>query len=150
MTELRKSSGPHISRTVLGLRAGAVVVLAAALAFQAGMVGADDVAVAHVRMRHSQFEPATFAVAPGTTVKFVVTNVDPIDHEFLLGGPEVQAAHELGTEPAHGDRPGELSLAPGETKTTTFRFPEVAGPVVFACHLPGHFAYGMKGVVLVR
>lgn len=128
------------------------LALGSGLAVHTGIVGAsgDDVAVARVAIRHSRFVPARIDVPAGTTVRFVVTNLDPIEHEFLLGGPDVQAAHEKGTEAAHGDRPGELSLAPGETKATTYRFPEALGDIAYSCHLPGHLAYGMTGVAHVR
>jgi len=49
----------------------------------------------------------------------------------------------------HGAVPGEVSVAPGEVGSTTFEF-HVRGTEVYACHLPGHFAYGMVGEVLVR
>lgn len=126
--------------------------LASGIALQTGAVatGAERTAVAHISIRHSRFVPARITVPAGTTVRFVITNLDPIDHEFLLGGASVQAAHERGTELAHGDRPGEVSLAPGQTKSTTYRFPDSTGAVAYSCHLPGHLAYGMTGIARVR
>ena len=44
--------------------------------------------------------------------------------------------------------PGEVSIPPHETGVTTYSF-HAPGKVLFACHLPGHFAYGMKGYVIV-
>jgi uncharacterized cupredoxin-like copper-binding protein len=41
-----------------------------------------------------------------------------------------------------------VSVPAGTTAETTYRFDDV-GEVVFACHLPRHLAYGMKGVVTV-
>lgn len=104
----------------------------------------------HLTAQHSRFTPASVKVPPGTTVRFVIRNLDPIDHELIVGGPEVQARHEAGRDAGHlGQEPGAVSVAAGTTATTTWTAPQVLGPVTFACHLPGHFAYGMVGVVNV-
>lgn len=102
-----------------------------------------------VRIHHSRFIPASFIVSPGATVTFVIRNTDPIDHEFILGDGAVQASHEKGTEQTHGEVPGEVTVPAGSTGSTTFTFPN-PGKLVYACHLPGHFDYGMRGVVTVR
>jgi uncharacterized cupredoxin-like copper-binding protein len=123
-------------------------VLAATLAGCAP-VGADDgTPTVHVRLRYSRFEPGTFSFPAGTTVTFVVENADPIDHEFILGDEGVQLAHERGTEAYHPPRPGEMTVGAGETATTTYTFGE-PGQTLLGCHLPGHYAYGMRGVVTV-
>jgi uncharacterized cupredoxin-like copper-binding protein len=90
-------------------------------------------------------------VAPGTTVRFLLRNTDPIDHEFILGDDAVQRRHEQGREREHhGEVPGEVSVAAGGEAATTYTF-RTGGPasLEFACHLPGHYAYGMRGVALV-
>jgi uncharacterized cupredoxin-like copper-binding protein len=99
--------------------------------------------------RHSRFEPAVVPVRPDTTIRIVVRNVDPIDHELIVGDDEVHARHETGTEPHHGAVPGEVTVPVGATASTTFRTP-ASGDVVFGCHLPGHWAYGMQGVLRTR
>jgi uncharacterized cupredoxin-like copper-binding protein len=125
------------------------VSIAAALAsFAPAFAGEDGDPTVHVRIRYSRFEPATFSFEPGQTVTFVVENQDPIDHEFLLGDEGVQLAHERGTEAYHPPRPGEMSVAAGTTATTTYTFGE-PGEVLLGCHLPGHYAYGMRGIVSV-
>jgi uncharacterized cupredoxin-like copper-binding protein len=97
-------------------------------------------------IHHSHFSLDRIRVAPGTTVRFVVDNRDPINHELIVGDAEVQRRHELGTEPVHPPRPGEVSV-PALTKAeTTFVFSS-PGSVMYACHLPGHFRYGMSGYV---
>jgi uncharacterized cupredoxin-like copper-binding protein len=108
---------------------------------------ADDVTVT-VRIHYSAFEPSDFAFAPGQTVTFVVHNADPIDHEFLLGDEGVQLVHERGTEAYHPPRPGEMSVPAGETVSTTYTFGD-PGPLIIGCHLPGHYAYGMRADVRV-
>jgi uncharacterized cupredoxin-like copper-binding protein len=104
-----------------------------------------------VTMHHSRFQPEVVRVAPGATVRFLLRNTDPIDHEFILGDEEVQRRHEQGREREHhGEVPGEVSVAAGAEAATTYTFPR-GGPasLQFACHLPGHYAYGMRGVTLV-
>ncbi len=101
-----------------------------------------------ITVRHSRFEPATIHAVRGETVRFVIRNLDPIDHEFILGDQGVQRRHETGTEPHHGAVPGEVSVPAGETRTTVYAFTS-PGELPFGCHLPGHWAYGMRGAVLI-
>ncbi|HEX2179380.1 MAG TPA: plastocyanin/azurin family copper-binding protein, partial [Actinomycetota bacterium] len=76
------------------------------------------------------------------------TNDDPIDHEFILGDQAVQDRHESGTEAHHGAIPTEVSVPAGETVETTVRFDQQE-TLILGCHLPGHYAYGMKARVVV-
>jgi uncharacterized cupredoxin-like copper-binding protein len=101
-----------------------------------------------VLIRHTAFDPEVLTVHAGTTVQFVVHNLDPIDHEFLLGDRAAQDAHERGTEAHHGSRPGEISVGALSTASTTYRFDE-PGTVLIGCHLPGHWSHGMRGRVIV-
>ncbi|MDQ3941465.1 MAG: cupredoxin domain-containing protein [Actinomycetota bacterium] len=101
-----------------------------------------------ISIHHSAFRPSEVEVARGTTVTFVISNDDPIDHEFILGDEEVQERHEKGTEPHHGAKPGEISIPAEETRRTTFTFSE-EGTFIFGCHLPGHYDFGMRGTVTV-
>jgi uncharacterized cupredoxin-like copper-binding protein len=104
-----------------------------------------------VTMHHSRFQPVVVRVAPGSTVRFLLRNTDPIDHEFILGDEQVQRRHEQGRQREHhGEVPGEVSVPAGGQAATTYTFPR-GGPasLQFACHLPGHYAYGMRGVALV-
>jgi uncharacterized cupredoxin-like copper-binding protein len=103
-----------------------------------------------VTMHHSKFQPAVVRVPAGGTVRFVLRNTDPIDHEFILGDDAVQRRHERGRERHHhGQVPGEVSVAAGQEATTSYAFP-AGGTLEFACHLPGHYAYGMRGLVEIR
>jgi uncharacterized cupredoxin-like copper-binding protein len=97
---------------------------------------------------HSAFSRSTVQVREGTVVRFVVANDDPIRHELVVGPPEVHRRHANGTEAAHDPVPGEVTVEPLSTAETTYAFDE-PGPVQFACHLPGHVAYGMVGIVEV-
>jgi plastocyanin len=110
-------------------------------------LGPGDVTVT-LTIQHSHFTPDHVSVRPGTTVRFVVHNNDPIGHELIVGDAEVHRRHEAGTEPVHPPRPGEISVPGQTTAETTFSFDVVdGGGVVYACHLPGHFRYGMSGEV---
>jgi uncharacterized cupredoxin-like copper-binding protein len=104
---------------------------------------------ATVVIHHSAFRPEHMSFAAGTTVTFTVKNTDPIDHEFLLGDKELQLVHEYGTEKHHGARPGEISIPAGEERSTTYTFTD-GGTLIYGCHLPGHYAYGMRGTVSVK
>jgi uncharacterized cupredoxin-like copper-binding protein len=126
------------------MRAAALLIV---LALTAGCGGAAERTV-EIEIRHSRFVPATVEVEPGQDVRFVIRNLDPIDHEFIVGDDEVHARHRDGTEPFHGTVPGEVSIPPVAERATTYRF-EGPGTVVFACHLPGHLAFGMRGTVRV-
>jgi uncharacterized cupredoxin-like copper-binding protein len=138
-------------------RAIATAVLAVSLAALAGCGDAaggtsgtlDGPRTVVVDIEHSSFEPAMVRVEPGETVRFVIRNGDPIDHEFILGDEEVQRVHEEGTEAHHGAKPGEVSIAAGGGAETVYTFGEGSDPLIFGCHLPGHYDYGMRGVVLV-
>ena len=101
-----------------------------------------------IDIEHSRFLPRSLRVVAGTEVRFVVSNDDPISHEFIVGPPDVHRRHENGTEPKHDPKPGEISLGPDEQAVTTYVFDQ-AGIVEMACHLPGHYAYGMHGEIQV-
>ena len=60
-------------------------------------------------------------VRPHTEVRFVIVNHDPIGHELIVGGPDVQARHANGHEAYHPPVPGEVSVpAEGRASTTYF------------------------------
>ena len=106
-----------------------------------------DARTIEIEIRYSRFDPAMIDVRRGETVRFVIANTDPIDHEFIVGDEAVQDAHELGTESYHPPRPGEVTVPAGETVETTYPFE--GGNLIFGCHLPGHYAYGMRGLAVV-
>lgn len=101
-----------------------------------------------VHIRYSRFSMSTLHVRAGSTVRFLIHNDDPINHEFIVGDAHVHTLHQRGSEKSHPPVPGEVSLAPGELGETFYAFP-TPGRFLFACHLPGHFAYGMHGWVVV-
>jgi len=102
----------------------------------------------NVDIHDSAFSLSILHVQPGTLVRFLVHNNDPIYHEFIVGDAKVHALHEYGTERVHPPIPGEVTIAPLDVGETFYEF-DTPGRYLFACHLPGHFAYGMKGWVVV-
>ncbi|MGH2691347.1 MAG: cupredoxin domain-containing protein [Actinomycetota bacterium] len=125
-------------------------VLAAGLLLAASACSngsAEDTSV-DVTIRFSRFNPDHFEFPAGTMVTFVVTNKDPIDHEFIIGNEHVQQVHEEGTEAHHGARPGEISIPAGGARSTTYKFAE-PGTLLIGCHLPGHYDFGMRGDIEV-
>lgn len=142
-------------------RPGATVVVALAAAIMVGRMGwaglgawarskpAPAVRTIAVAIHYSHFSPALVSIPAGTTVRFVIRNTDPIDHEFIVGDPALQHQEEVGTDTVHdGDVPGRVSVPAGTTRSTTVVIPR-AGPLLFACHLPGHYAYGMYGTIRI-
>jgi uncharacterized cupredoxin-like copper-binding protein len=102
-----------------------------------------------VEIEHSSFIPNEIDVRAGERVRFVVVNNDPIDHEFIIGDERIQSIHEKGTELHHGARDGEVSVPAGETRETSYTFEE-SGALIYGCHLPRHYGYGMKGDLRIR
>jgi uncharacterized cupredoxin-like copper-binding protein len=125
------------------------VLLLAVPAGLAATAASGGVRTVYITMHFSRFSPDQITVAPGETLRFVVHNTDPIDHEFILGDAYVQLIHENGTELRHPPKPGEMTVPAETTQVTTYTFPTSTGQLIFACHVPGHYAYGMHGLVTI-
>jgi uncharacterized cupredoxin-like copper-binding protein len=102
-----------------------------------------------IRFHYSHFEPNVVTVPAGERVTFTLRNDDPIDHEWIVGPPEVHEVHRHGTEAFHGRIPTEVSVPAFTTRVTTITF-DGPGEFAYICHLPGHEEYGMSGTVIVR
>lgn len=101
-----------------------------------------------IAMHYSHFSTTEVTARAGVPVTVVLRNDDPIDHEWMVGDAAFHERHRTGTEPAHAERPTEVSVPAGSTRVTTVTF-QSPGEYRFICHLPGHEAYGMVGVVRV-
>lgn len=106
-------------------------------------------AVETVTMHWSRFDRSAISVRRGVPVRFVLVNDDPIDHEFIVGDERIQLIHEKGTESHHGARDGEISVPAFETRETSYTF-GAAGRLLYGCHLPLHYRYGMRGEITIR
>ena len=99
-----------------------------------------------------RIEPATMSVPAGVPVTFVVTNTGASDHEFYLGDEAAQAEHEREMQAMGGgmthDEPEGIAVEPGQTEELTFTF-AAPGATLAGCHLPGHYAGGMKADITV-
>jgi len=136
------------------LRAMVAAIAAGVVLIGASVAGSNTGPTArtvNITIHFSHFDASSIAVHPGETVRFVIHNEDPIAHEFIVGDRYVQLIHEIGTEPSHGAKPGEVSVPAETTAETTYTFPTKPGQYLqFACHLPGHYAYGMHGSIVIR
>lgn len=132
-------------RTLRGCAAALALAAALPACTTAEARGATEVTLT---MHWSKFSANAVTVRRGVPVVFTYVNDDPIAHEVIVGDAGVHERHEKGTEPKHGQRPEEMDVPAGTTVTTTIVFDE-PGTQFFACHLPGHYAYGMRGIVTV-
>jgi uncharacterized cupredoxin-like copper-binding protein len=138
--------------TGLAALAGAVTV-AAAVGWPVSASGSSGPTTVDLVIHHSHFSLGSLSVHRGQTVRFVVHNTDPIDHELIVGDRQVQDTHEHGADISHdGSVPGQISVPAETTESTTVVFTRAfigSGGLQFACHLPGHYAYGMQGSINV-
>lgn len=103
-----------------------------------------------------EFNRKQIEVDAGETIRFVVTNTGKLDHDFTLGTPAMQRAHQEemrqmmseGDMQGHDD-PNAIMLEPGQTKELIWRFAE-ADELEFACNVPGHYEAGMRGEVVLN
>ncbi|UCH73874.1 MAG: copper-binding protein [Rhodospirillales bacterium] len=106
-----------------------------------------------VKAGDMNFQIESLRIRDGETIRFVVSNVDEIDHDFTIGPPALQARHraemmemmQSGQDMAklHDDA-NAVYLKPGETKELIWSFRNVAR-LEFACNVPGHYEAGMRG-----
>ena len=101
-----------------------------------------------ISFHFSRFEPSAIRVPAGIPIAVTLRNDDPIEHEWIVGPPEIHAVHRIGTEPSHDGRPNEVTVPAYATRNTTITFDQ-PGTYTFVCHLPGHEAYGMRGTMVV-
>ena len=134
-------------RLALGVAAGLALVASAGCS--AGAANAAAPLTVEVGIHFSKFLPGSLEVPAGRSIRFVLHNDDFIDHEFIVGDDALQARHEAGGESRHNSRPTEVEVPAGATVSTLVTFARAAR-LTYACHAPGHFAYGMSGQLTVR
>jgi len=126
----------------LAFAAGLLALLASACGDMA------DASEATIAIHYSGFVPESVTVPAGEVITITLRNDDPIEHEWIVGPPDVHERHRTGTEPFHGTIPTEVTIPALESRTTTLTF-EQPGEYLYICHLPGHEAYGMVGTIHV-
>jgi uncharacterized cupredoxin-like copper-binding protein len=132
-----------------GLAAAMLLVVAASALRPAASADPAGPITIEIRIHYSHYDPSSLSVPVGQPILFVIHNDDPIDHEWIEGNAAVQQVHRVGTELRHGARPTELSIPALSTVETTVTF-STTGSEYYICHLPGHEAYGMVGVLDIR
>jgi uncharacterized cupredoxin-like copper-binding protein len=139
------------SRARLFIGAGLVaLVLAAGAAAVALARPSEPVSTSvTIEIHYSHFNPSAIAVPVGVPITITLRNDDPIDHEWIVGDDAVQQKHRTGTELLHPSIPTEVVIPALSTRTTVVTFAQ-SGQLKYICHLPGHEAYGMVGVVTIR
>ena len=98
------------------------------------------------------FEPDPVDVGVGETVTFRVTNTGKLPHDFTRGGEATQDEHEqemadMADGPEHGEA-NTMAVEAGETEEMTWTF-DREGTVIAGCHVPGHYAAGMRAEIVV-
>lgn len=117
--------------------------------------------VVNVILKDYVFIPDPIRLVRGETVRFNLINGGLIAHEFVLGGPEVQAAwasaeavntpHVMAATPPPISLPPELAglrvyLTSGQQVSVLYHVP-LTGELQLACQIPGHVEKGMIGQV---
>ena len=101
------------------------------------------------------FEPARIEVRRGETVRFRVRNVSNEGHEAYIGTEEEQRAHETIHTGLGASQQGTtthfgygIHVAPFGSGDLVAKFDQ-AYAYVIGCHYPGHYAAGMRAVIVV-
>jgi uncharacterized cupredoxin-like copper-binding protein len=137
------------------LRTVVAMMLVGAAAFahdskDAGRPGraADVTHMVSVTADDTSFSVKTIEVHPGETVRFVVTNIGKIDHEYSVATHTEHLEHRqmMAEMPnmKHTDR-NMVTLKPGQTKSLIWKFGAPRSDLEFACDIPGHAEAGMQG-----
>jgi len=102
-----------------------------------------------ISIHFSHFQQDVVTAKAGQPIYLMLQNNDPIDHEWIVGTEEVHEKHRNGTDGFHNQIPTEVTIPALSQRPTVVRF-DVPGDYAFICHLPGHEAYGMKGILRVE
>ena len=146
-------SGALAAVIVAFMLGGLVVASASGLDTGGGHGAAVDARTVEVSMTDElRFEPDDITVAPGETVRFVVTNTGESVHEFLIGDEAEQAEFEAemsGGEEMNHDTHSGVSVDPGQTETFEYTFSDTDEVILAGCHEPGHYDGGMVATIEV-
>ena len=110
--------------------------------------------VIKVEMGEFFFSPNRITVPAGRLIRFEVENPGVAPHEFLIGDKHAQddAEREMAKGSTAGghthDNSASIYLEAGESGVLETTFDEPA-ELILGCHVPGHWAAGMKGTLSV-
>ena len=123
----------------------------------------DVTRIINVLMYDNYFEPSSFTVQPGETIKFEVEKVGELVHEFNIANQTMHKDHQsemqklVEMEIILADSIDKMSmmdksmdhshansvlLEPKESKDLIWKF-ENASNIEIACNIPGHYDVGM-------
>jgi P-type Cu+ transporter len=97
-----------------------------------------------------RFSPDVLTVREGETIAFEISNPGAVPHEFFVGPPAEQQAHELemaGGVPMHAE-PNAIDVPAGTAVRLIYTF-DRHGALEYDCHVPGHYPAGMRGTITV-
>lgn len=129
---------------------------------KAGMIGepGDDtevtrtieIAIRETTSGHMLFEPDAIHIEHDSVVRFVITNLGALDHEFFLGSFDEVKRHQqwMRKHPdmQHTDA-NAVTIRSGETADLVWTFSSITN-LEFVCLMPGHREAGMWGVIMVH
>lgn len=121
----------------------------------AGGPSRPDVPTRVVRIEMAEpmrFLPDRIRVRRGETIRFVFSNSDYREHEFVIGEVGALQAHAamMRMHPSMNHREvNAVTVSPWNEGELLWHFGQ-AGSVDFACLIPGHFEAGMRGMVVVE
>lgn len=98
------------------------------------------------------FSPSRIEVRQNEQIKFVLTNVGYLTHEFMIATPEENKKHAVLMQKypdmVHED-PNGRTVKTKEKSELIWRFTK-KGTFEFACLIPGHYEAGMYGTIIVK
>ena len=120
----------------------------------------------NIVMKDWVFLPDPVDVVPGETVLLHVVNGGLVVHEAVIGDEAVQVAWEAAESAAADPPPGPTPVVTVPSETAGIRIvvdsgkrvdvvwtvpasAAAVGELVLGCHIPGHWAQGMRGVIRV-
>jgi len=136
---------------------------------QAGDISHID-RVIEVDLGEMYFDPGSFEVERGETVRFVLNNSGRVVHEFAIGTDEMQNMHEqemrslmadgfMTTRVLRHDRMIEAGrmhldansrlLEPRQSSELVWTFSGEQDELIIACNVPGHRNAGMEAIVTI-
>lgn len=97
------------------------------------------------------FEPASFEIRTGETIRFAIENVGELEHEFVIDTMERNVEHKalMAKFDMEHDDPNSVRLDTGASGEVIWTFSN-AGIFEFACLIPGHYESGMHGPITVN
>lgn len=98
-----------------------------------------------------RFSKKDLKVRKGETIRFVITNIGKVRHEFSLGTKQELVEHyeqmKKFPDMVH-EEANKVTIDPGQKGEVVWKFTK-PGVVDFACLHPGHYDAGMKGQIKV-